>query len=219
MISKVQFVINNKIEIIWHDGNYKSDIQNVTENNIAISVPIKDGKYIPLSKGEKITVFYYDEDNVYEFSTSVIGRAHDRIPIINIEQPQNITRVQRRNHVRVPLVADISCALIKKNLTVAEIGSNQIDFFNAFTLDMSGGGLKIMTKKKVSVGDQLLITVSLNNETLNMQGEIVRVDKDIENKFVCGVNFVGMDNKTNEKLIRIIFQIMREQAQRASKEE
>lgn len=219
MESKVLFVINSKVEILWHDGNYKSDIQNVTENMIAISVPIKDGQYIPLSKGEKITAIYYANGNVYEFESVVTGRAHDRIPVIYLEMPSNIVKVQRRNHVRVPLIADISCALVKKNLTIEQIGSNDIDFFNAFTLDMSGGGIKIVTKRKVSVGDRLLITVSLKDETLNLQGQIIRVEKDFEKRSVCGVNFVDMDNKTTEKLIRIIFQIMREQVQRSSKGE
>lgn len=219
MDNKVQFVINNKVEILWHDGNYRCDIQNVTESNIVISVPIKDGQYIPLSRGEKITALYYEENNVYEFISVVTGRAHDGIPVIYIEYPSKIINVQRRNHVRVPLVADISCALIRKNLPPTEIGNNQIDFFDAFTLDMSGGGIKIVTKQKVSIGDRLLITISLKEETLNMQGEIVRIERDVEKRSVCGVNFIDVDKKTSEKLVRIIFQIMRERIHRTSKGE
>lgn len=215
----MQFVINNKLEILWHDGNYRCDIQNVTENNIVISIPIKDGQYIPLSKGERITALYYENSNVYEFMSVVTGRGHDRIPVIYIEHPSKIVNVQRRNHVRVPLIADISCALIRKNLPPVEIGNNQIDFFDAFTLDMSGGGIKIVTKQKVSIGDRLLITVSLRDETLNMQGKVIRIEKDIEKRSVCGVNFIDMDKKTSEKLVRIIFQIMREQIKRTTKGE
>lgn len=219
MEQKVQFIINNKLEVMWNDGNYKSNIQNVTDKYISISIPTKDGQYIPLKKDDRIMAIYYNGANVYQFSSVVIDRAVDGIPIINVEIPSKLQKVQRRNHFRIPLIVDVACAIVGKDKSITEIGNNQIDFFNAFTLDVSGGGLKLVTKQKVHRGDKLLITITLKDQSFSMNGEIARVEKNKDNTYLCGVNFVNNETKTTEKLVKIIFGIMREQVQRTSEEE
>lgn len=219
MSKPVKFYINSKIEIIWNDVAYKSDIQNVTENYIAISIPLKNGSYIPLRRDEKITALYYINGDIYKFTSTVIGRAREVIPVIYIEIPSDVKKVQRRNHVRVPLIADITCALINKDKKLINLNSKQVDIFNAFTLDLSGGGTKIVTKRKLEVGDKLLINIKLDEEIFALQGEIIRVEKNKDNQYVCGISFVDLENKTTERIIRVVFQLMRDQVKRTSKEE
>lgn len=219
MKKPVKFYINSKIEIISNDVAYKSDIQNVTENYIAISVPLKNGRYIPLRKDEKITALYYLNGDIYRFTSTVIGRAHEVIPVIYIQIPSDAIKVQRRNHVRVPLIADVTCVLINKDKKLTNLSNKQVDIFNAFTLDLSGGGIKIVTGKKVEIGDKLLINIKLNDENFSLQGEIIRVEKNKEKQYVCGVSFIDVENKTTEKIIRVVFQLMRDQVKRTAKEE
>ncbi len=59
MNNKYEFKINNKVEIEWDDGYYKSIIQDVNEDTIYITIPANEGKYLPLNYNDKITVFLF----------------------------------------------------------------------------------------------------------------------------------------------------------------
>ena len=49
MAQKVNFIINNKIEIFWEDEYYKCSVQDIQEETLAISIPDK-GRHIPSFK-------------------------------------------------------------------------------------------------------------------------------------------------------------------------
>jgi c-di-GMP-binding flagellar brake protein YcgR len=65
---------NKKIEILYEEQVYKSRIQDITDKQLSISIPIKDGDFIPIIIGEGFEVLYYEEQNVYKFDGVVIGR-------------------------------------------------------------------------------------------------------------------------------------------------
>ncbi len=87
-MTKVDFKINKKLEILVDERYFNSNIQDITEEYIAISIPINAGEYIPLSKGSMIDVIYYEEENLYKFKSSVIGRKFENIPILLISKPK-----------------------------------------------------------------------------------------------------------------------------------
>lgn len=218
MKKTLEFAINGKLEIIWDDGLYKSDIQNITEKYLSISIPIKEGKYIPLRIGERISALYYDEDNsIYKFNTEVIGRTVDGVPLIHIELPYEFVKVQRRNFVRIPVLIDVECALIKINEKPLESGKNNIEFFDALSIDLSGGGIKIVTNKEINCGDKLIINISLEDESVSVEGKVVRITKNEDKNNVCGITFINMDKKTREKIIKYVFKVMRIQTKRTLK--
>ena len=47
------FNVNGRIEILMDDGIYKSNIQDIDKDYIAISIPVKDGEYLPLRRGNE----------------------------------------------------------------------------------------------------------------------------------------------------------------------
>ena len=59
---------------------------------------------VPLSKGATLDVIYYEEENLYKFKSSVLGRRFENIPILLIAKPKEIKKIQRRRYVRVPLI-------------------------------------------------------------------------------------------------------------------
>ena len=60
----LKFVINSKIELNYGEDYYKSTIQDVQDDFISISIPIKGGEYIPLRKGDKLEFIYYYQNNI-----------------------------------------------------------------------------------------------------------------------------------------------------------
>lgn len=222
MSSKVEFMVNKRIEIEQDDGEYKSNIQDVTEDYIGISIPVNNGKYLPLKKGEKVVGFYYYEKDVYRFETVVIGRKIDKILIIMLKIPDKITIVQRRNYVRVPVMMNVYCALITTEKTIENVNDNQIEFFDGYSVDISGGGMKLAFDRKfedkLKNGDLLLVTIPLKDKNLTLKGRLIRVDKNRKNpKILCGLSFTDADQKSREGIITLVFEIMREQMKNRTK--
>lgn len=219
---KIQFLINNKIEIESNDEAYKSNIQDVTDEYIAISIPVRDGKYLPLAKGEKVTGLYYYDKDIYKFHTVVIGRKIDRILLIILKRPENVTMIQRRNFARVPFMINVYCALIRTEKDINTINDNQIEFFDAYTLDVSGGGLRLAVDRKlesrIRKGNILMLTIPIEDQNLTVEGEIIRVENDRKNsKIICGLVFRDLDRKTREAIVKLVFEIMREQMRKGAK--
>lgn len=223
MSDKVEFLINNKIDIRYKDETYKSNIQDVTEECIGISIPVNDGKYLPLAAGEEVSVIYYGKD-ICMFDTVVTGRKIEKILVIMLKRPDKITTVQRRNFARVPLMINLYCALITIDKNISNIGNNQIEFFDAYSLDISGGGMRVAIDRKyenkIQLGNTMMVTIPLRNENITVQGKIVRVENNRKYPtIVCGLSFLDLDTKARENIIKMVFDIMRDQIKMGTKEE
>jgi c-di-GMP-binding flagellar brake protein YcgR len=224
MSNKVEFLINQKVEIEMEDGMYKSNIQDVTDEYIGISIPVNDGKYVPLRKGEKVIGLYYFNKDIYKFETVVIGRKVDRLLIIMLKKPEKIVMFQRRNFARVPFMVNICCALVENNNKLQNIGNNQIEFFDAYTLDISGGGMRLAIDRKlegkIHFGSILMITIPIESENLTLKGKVIRVENDRKNpKIIYGLSFIDLDRLARECIIRLVFKVMREQMKNGAKGE
>lgn len=217
MLHKVQFTINSKIEISYNDQFYKSNIEDMGDNFISISIPIKDGQYIPLRRGESVEAIYYYDKDIYKFYTIVIDRIKDKIPIIRLIYPKEVFKIQRRQFVRVPIVCSIVYSkLVHKNSTINYDESPKK--FKAVITDLSGGGMRIKLKEEVKAGDILLCHIPIGDSEAAVKGRVLRVEKDLGNKLnICGVSFIDLEEKTREGIIKFIFQIMRKQMKKGLK--
>lgn len=209
MMSK--FEINGKVDISYKGLTFKSSIQNVVGKFIMIGVPIFEGHYLYFSKGDRIDVNYYTERSILKFRAKILGGGDERIPVLVIEKPERVIRVQRRNHVRASHIIDIRCAIIE------DTQEQEINFFDAYTLDISAGGLRAVTKKRLDVGGKLILILPIDSETITIHGKVIRVDKDEYKRYICGICFEQMDIKSTEKIVKYIFKILREQCKKASK--
>ncbi|MCM0650433.1 PilZ domain-containing protein [Clostridium swellfunianum] len=204
MLDNLTFEINSRIEIAWNDEYYKSTIENVEEGFICISIPIKEGQYIPLRPGEQVEVLYYSDKDIYKFYTYAIGRRVDKIPIILLAYPKEIYKVQRRRFVRVPIVCSIEYLKIGKN--------DEVKALKATMVDLSGGGMRIKLREELNLGDKIIAKIPIDNEFLEVKGEIVRIEPEEDSKrIICGVSFTELEERKREKVIRFIFQVMRDQ--------
>ncbi|RXM78475.1 flagellar protein [Clostridium tetani] len=217
MKSIKEFNVNGRIEILMDDGVYKSNIQDINKEYIAISIPVKDGEYLPLRLEDTVEAVYYNKNKLYKFYTIVSGRkVDDRVMMVLLKHPDKISKVQRRNFVRVPFTVEVLCALLEKNQSIKNITDNQFEFFHGHTVDISGGGIKLSTEKELQLGELLIITIPIKDENISIKGKIIRKEK--INEFIYGVAFEDVDNKTVEKIVSLLFQIMRKHRKTGMKE-
>ncbi|MCW6110387.1 flagellar brake protein [Clostridium sporogenes] len=218
MNNKYEFKINNKVEIERDDGYYKSIIQDVNEDTIYITIPANEGKYLPLNYNDKITVFYFDGEKIFKFKTIVTGRKVDKILLIALKRPEKMNRIQRRNFVRISLILKTYAALIDTKRDLKEICysnkcNTEFDFFDADIVDISGGGLKLSTKKEIEFDEEIIVNIPFEKENIAVKGKIIRKQKENE-KYIYGVKFLDIDVLTREKIIKFIFSKMRKQVHR-----
>lgn len=224
MSDNVEFLVNQKIEIEMEDGIYKSNIQDITDECIGISIPVNNGKYVPLRKGENVICLYYHNKDIYRFETIVSGRKIDKLLIIMLKKPEKVVMYQRRDFARVPLMVNIYCGILDNSKKIENIGNNQIEFFDSYSLDVSGGGLRLAIdrkfEKRLNLGSILMMNIPLNDENLTVKGKIVRIENDRKNpKIIYGLCFVDLDRLTRESIVRLVFKTMREQMKKGAKGE
>ncbi|MDV4149686.1 PilZ domain-containing protein [Clostridium sp. AL.422] len=206
----LNITINSRVTILWEESMYKSNIQDINEKEILITIPVYDGIYLTLSKGDEIEQIFYDKKgNLFTYKTKVLGRyIEKKIPFYRLNKPYDIKRVQRRDYVRVNIVQIISY-LKETDLEIDIKGKDNCE--NALLLDLSGGGMKIKVKEELSVNDTIISNLTYDSEKISVKGRVVRIEKTEDRKYIYGINFDDIDNSTREKIIKTVFKIMRKQ--------
>jgi len=189
------------------DGLFRSNIQDLTDEYIGISVPVLQGKYLPIRKGERVEVLYYIDKDIYGFNTVVLGKKIDKVFIVLLAHPKKVKMVQRRNYVRILISLEINCAVIDKEKNKT---NNQYEFFSATTLDLSGGGVSIISDRSFRYADQIMLTIPLAAEDITVAGKVVRVNKKDDGKNIYGLSYINIDNRSRDRLISFIFHKMRD---------
>jgi len=207
----VDFKVNKKLEILVDEKYFNSNIQDVTDEYIAINIPMSYGEYLPLSKGTVVEAIYYEEENIYKFKSLVIGRKFENIPIILLSKPTEIQKVQRRKYFRIPLISSIKYKNLKNNPQINPKSVAKSEYAKALLVDLSGGGMKIKVSEQVNLNDFLLVSLTIDNQTVLIVTQAMRIVKDDEGRFTCGLSFEFLENTTREVIIKFIFQLMREQ--------
>ncbi|MCM8710987.1 PilZ domain-containing protein [Clostridium sp. SYSU_GA19001] len=217
MLDNFKFVINSKVEVFYDEGWYKSRIEDVHNDFISIGIPIREGEYIPLRKGEIIEVIYYYRGSCYKFNTVVVDRTAGKIPTIQLAYPKEVFKIQRRKYVRVPIVYSILYSKEKQlSYDKSEKINMESNLFKATMVDLSGGGLKIKLKDELKVGDILKMHIPIGTEEIIVKGSVVRFEKDEVNRInISGISFIDLEDRIREKIIRFIFKIMRNQMRKA----
>lgn len=229
-MEEVNFELNNKLEVISNDKACKSDIQDVKEKSLLISIPMYEGHYVPFVKGEKIECLYFSEEYIFKFKSTVLGRIEQGIQLLVIEkpEPQNIIRVQRRNYVRVSMVKEIKCSKFSLDL-ISKTKKNSEDEYKGLNgiiidenklnkcllLDMSGGGMRIKTKETVNHGDLMVALLSLDSGELVVTAKVVRKQKTEEKDYIYGLTFTDVADRDRERIIKYIFTVMRDQRKKS----
>ncbi|MBU3180627.1 flagellar brake protein [Clostridium psychrophilum] len=208
---KVEFKINKKLEILINERYFHSNIQDITSEYMAISVPINSGEYVPLSKGAIIDVIYYGEKSLYKFKATVIGRRFENIPILLISKPVEIKKIQRRKYVRMPLIKTVKYINLKSEKKININTINKNSYLKAMLIDLSGSGMRVKVSQEVKLNDFLLVSLLVNGEDINVIGKSMRIIKDNDGNWFCGLSLDFIDNATREKIIKYIFQLMRNQ--------
>ncbi|EYE88833.1 hypothetical protein Q428_06120 [Fervidicella metallireducens AeB] len=216
-MAAIKFRINDKIEIIDKNITYKSNVHDVHEKTVLIDMPISGNNYYMMHQGSELIFYYCAEDkNVYKCKSVVLGKKMDNnLQFVLITYPEVLEKIQRREYFRLPVAMEIKYYFLPENRVYNHIKDVPIGYFDrmqrAVTIDISGGGIKFVTREAVMKNTNVIIKINLFEEII-LLCTVVRVEKDDEtNQYKIGLRFDSIDERIREKIIRFIFQKLREQ--------
>lgn len=210
--------VNQKIEVARRgEGEfYPAMIQDVTGDVLCITVPYLRGVPLVLVPGEHVLARVIESDAAYEFTSTVLGRRRDAIPLYALALPTELKRVQRRRCVRLDTLLDVWYA------PLPERGREPV-FRAARAVDISGSGMRLAADQELAIGERLLLRFTLEVDDREIEIEtvarVVRRDAGEEAqgrsgyryRYRYGIEFVDLPLRTQDQIVRYIFRRMAEQ--------
>ncbi|MGI6119344.1 MAG: flagellar brake protein [Desulfosporosinus sp.] len=211
MSYKNKLLIGLLVELIVAEGEYKGTyrtrIEDIGEKTFTVGAPIDHGVVVPLRKGTKVKFVFVDEAASYSFEGKILQRISVPIPMLVFELPDVVERIQRRKFFRVPALYPVSFQL------VTEEGLS--DPMKGTTLDISGGGMRFLTKERVEGKSLLYVILSLPIGELKTDARVCHNEKIEDNKiYVVSVEFLGIPERERDRIIYFIFESERARRQK-----
>jgi len=185
-----------------YEGNYKTRIEEVGEKILSVGALFEHGEVVPLHEGTKVKLTFWDEAAAYSFQAKIMQRIAVPVPLFVLELPDFVTKVQRRNFVRVPAMYPVTFrAVTKEGLS---------DFHKAMMLDISGGGIRFLTEYRVENNALLYTQLTLPNGDLQVAVRVCRAEKIEDSKrYRVSTEFHDIPERDRDRIIRCVFDIQR----------
>ena len=204
--TKLEFGLPLELKVLEgpYEGKYNSRVEEVGEKILVIGAPYEQGEVIPLREGTEVSLTYWDELSAYSFESVIMQRIAVPFPMFVLAMPDSVTKIQRRNFVRIPVSYPFTFRIVLED--------SLSDMFEGSMLDLSGGGIQFKTKKYMDNGSLLDAHIFLPNRVLEMPLRVTRVERaeDRSGLFVVSSEFYNINERMRDDIIRCVFEIQRE---------
>lgn len=205
-MEKVIIEDNGKVLIKQGDNYYKCTVKKVCDDStFYIDRPSRQKECVKFEIGDIVALDYYTEyGTYYELEVKVLGKVLENgMLLYRLSKPFKSRKIQRRNFVRV--------ILTEYTLYRVEEDKNDYDWEKAILLDLSGGGLKLKVKEEIKLGEKVKIKFQYKNEIFGLVAKVLRCDNAKNNGYICGLEFMDMDERKRDKIVEKVFEVMRRQ--------
>lgn len=241
MINKDLLAAGTRIRLFNQDeqGFYSALIKKAGEEGFMIDQSVfGDTLLHHPAPGTIFRAAVFGRDAVYHFETRVIGICGAGGGFI-FDYPHVLRRQQRRQHVRLPCRLSVYCwpvdearqalSRILAGLDAAHLEGLRLSFglleeLNErlparqwVTLDLSGGGVRMIAPAPPQPQENLLLKICTNDsgrQFFLLEGRVIRVTPLLignMSKYRVAVVFINISRGSRERIIRYIFSAMRKQ--------
>jgi len=185
-----------------YQGKYMTRIEEIGERILTVGAPINQREVVPLREGTKVKLTFWDEAAAYSFEGKIMQRIAVPIPMFILELPESVAKVQRRNYVRVPALYPVLFqSVTKEGLSDLQKGT---------LLDLSGGGMRFLTKERVENNALLYVHFTLPKGEIKTPVRVCRSEKLEDSKhYTVSVEFHEILERERDQIIRCVFDIQR----------
>ncbi|HHY81537.1 MAG TPA: hypothetical protein GX505_02530 [Clostridiales bacterium] len=222
-MEKFQFRINQKIEFInGNDYLGTSLVQDYREDYFLVSIPLKGYQKHLLQVGDVVTGIYYDTDGkLYRFESKVLERVVQNIAMFKLSIPEKLTKVQRRDYVRLLVTMPVQYLHItpetKLDFEDEDNTGVPVPLETGTLLDISGSGVHLATSKPLDVGESIFLAINTDDLQISVKGKVVRCYAEFlnnKNTYHNGIRFIKLSESKRDKIIGFIFKKFREGRQK-----
>jgi len=203
---KEKFLPGLAVELIVpegeYEGKYRTRIEEVIEKTLSVGAPLHQGELVPLRQGTKVRLILWDKVAAYALETIILQRIASPVSVFILELTDSVSKVQRRNYVRVPAMYPLTFE------TVTQEGLS--DLHKAMMLDLSGGGMQFLTEELVENNTVIFAHLALPNGDLRTPARVSRAEKTEDGKrYVVSVEFDYISERERDRIIRCVFDTQR----------
>lgn len=201
----------------------------IDDEKMIISHPLHQGGLYPLSRNSEYYFRFFIENNgMFLFKGTIFGRMNfDNLPSVVISLASEIKKVQRRKFFRVHFHSEGYFSFRKvlsdeeieakrkvlekkfknsKDIVIDEIEEEKVKFQS---LDISGGGMKILTNRIFENGEILEGAFKIASVWVDFKGEVTRVVLKDSKAYEISLKFVELDSATQSKIVSYVFEAER----------
>ncbi|RAK08917.1 c-di-GMP-binding flagellar brake protein YcgR [Halanaerobium saccharolyticum] len=203
-----QLEINQKVEIEvltgTYQGNYLSKVADFVEAGVIITGLYREGSPLPIRLNQLVNVYYTTDRAAYKFESKILKRTNKPIPLLLIEESDSVTRIQRRDYFRLDVTGTVDVyKMIEDKNYPKKLAEARLQ-------DISGGGIGIQLKKKFEKGEEILINLkNILKPKEFIKSKIVRIDRENNELYNYGVEFLKIEEEQREEIIQWIFAYQR----------
>ena len=205
--------VNQKFELIVEEGpykgNYLSQVADITDDVIKVTVPLVHGEIIPLRLNLDVLMYFTGVQAAYSYKTKIIGREEEgEVPLLHLAIPEEKYRIQRREFFRLEVREKVIYRILDDSLEPVS------EFKETHTIDISGGGVKMFINEPVQKGMFLELFLQIPGlENVAIISRIVNIF-DVEAGLPVGIKFIEIDEYIQEEIISWLFDYQRKLRQR-----
>lgn len=175
-----------------------SEIELMVEN------PSKEGKEVRFLNGTRLdVVFQVENHGLHSFETEIVAKVREKINLLKLRRLGEVKKLQRRNFYRV-----------KSDLDVIVRRLGDVIFEETIILDISGGGLKFLSRQDFKLGDIVELNITLLGEDLDLEAKVVKVDKIGFGKSEVSVEFYDLYEDDQNVIVKYVFEKQRREIKR-----
>lgn len=201
--------IRDKVELHVPAGEtiavFTVRVQEFWDDGIVIDRPIIDQRLMSAPPGKDVDILFQRQDATYRFATKIVRESLlDRLPVLVVELPRDIERIQRREYFRL----DIDLPVRFRKLLAAG-GEGLTPFMRGTAVNLSAGGVKFSVQMppdlELNQGDVLQLSFSLTNTygVTGIEAVVLKAETDprLANRQTFTCRFLNIPANIQEAII------------------
>ncbi|MFW6269796.1 MAG: flagellar brake protein [Bacillota bacterium] len=205
--------VNKRIELEVnrgpYQGSFNSKISDIKNDKIKILTPTVKGELVPLRKNLKLDIFYTGNTAAYKFTSRIVDRELEPVPVLVIKYPEKVERIQRRDYFRLQIQIEV------KYRHVDSEGEPLDDKFReTISRDLSGGGIKMVVENELNVDTLLELYLDIPEiKKIPIMGKVVQTHTEEKVK-TAGIEFKAINPQLRDQIVGWLFDKQRELRQK-----
>ncbi len=199
LFEQTQFIKENQL--------YDGKILKKYDECLAIKICILQNNYVSFQVNDDANYILISESEALRCTSKVIGSKIDGdYNIVLLQTPKLVNKIERRQHPRLKIVKDIEYCFLPNRADFKSINEISYRYYSrlkkSFTIDLSLGGVSLITYESNSDSNDALITIHLD-ETTNITAlcTVIRVEQnDTNSNYKTALKFKEID-ENNLKII------------------